>query len=329
MKFVVSLLMSILLLLTITVGCSSKSGVTDPDNNQHENNFSKGYTYTVEDGDLKLTYNNTGNTVTLIQALEAYNYTVFSIEDSFSNYDQFSKVISAQQATIKERIYFSIEPIHGVGITSYFIDLDTMEIYFIGQGTFVQEIPFDTTLTFAVLEDSWSSYLAFCTHAGGAGQYYYLGERLEDNIKEQLERAMSGNVNEPLYLSGLNNGDNVGGGLTIKDINYDKDFGEAFFTFAGEIRLTGVASFSEWENAVSFDLDENNSLPVIVIEKPDGTMYTHEIEKVHFRYCPSDKLSNFYGKTLEITVKDICVEIEFLYEARNYVINLIDFIVLD
>lgn len=330
MKKAIVLLLSFLLILIISVGCSSKGEANDPDKdiNQPENDLSKGFTYMVEDGDLKLTYSNSGNTVTLIEAFEEYEYIVYTAEDPVTNKEQFSKIMKAQLSEGGQEIYFTQEPIHGVGVTTFFIELETMDIFFIGQGTFVQEVVLDGSLTFAVLEDPWSSYLAFYTHAGG-GHYYYLGEQLEADVKAQLEREISGDVDGPLNLSSLNDGDNVGGGLTIKDIYYDRDYDEeVFFTFSGELRLTGVASYSDWENAVSFELAENN-LPVIFIERTYGTTYTHEIQTLHFRYCPSDRLSDFYGETIEITVKDIDVEIEFLYDTRNYVIDLIDFKVLD
>ena len=325
MKMAIGLLLSLLLILTIAVGCSSTdSEVTDPgtadptsNNTQPENDdLSKGFTYTIEDGDLKLTYDNTGNTVTLIQAFEKYDYTVFTNEGNFYNEDQFSKVISAQQAAIEQRIYFTIEPIHGVGITSYFIELDTMEIYFIGQGTFVQEILFDITLTFAVLEDPWSSYLAFYTDANGGGQYYYLGEHLESSIKEQLARAMSGNFDDddgPLALANLSDGDYVGEGFTIHDINYDDE--SATFTLDGSMIVTGTAKYDDYSGNLLFVVSETNDLPVLLIH---GEPF--HINLIHFRNLsdfldavPSSLLSELEdeGVTMEVTLRDL--QVEFVY----------------
>lgn len=153
--------------------------------------LSKGFTYRVEDGNLMLTYNNTGNTITLIKAFEKYDYIMHTEDGTVTLNDQFPKVIKAQMSEIEQKIYFTVEPIHGVGVTTWFIELETLDIYFISQGSFVKEVEFDMYFTFVILEDTSSEYYLHW-HCGSGREYHYLGDRLEDDIIAQIERVIYG-----------------------------------------------------------------------------------------------------------------------------------------
>ncbi|SET40288.1 hypothetical protein SAMN05660297_02285 [Natronincola peptidivorans] len=155
--------------------------------------LSKGFTYKVENGDLKLTYNNSDNTVTLINAYRNYNYRTYEKTGEFTHNMQFPEVTKAQLSDGGREIYFSVGPIHGVGILTFFIELDTMDIYLISQGTFVEEVRLDQYTTLVILQAG----LDYTAHfPRGYGDFYPLGSQLERNRIAQFERAVKERENQ-------------------------------------------------------------------------------------------------------------------------------------
>lgn len=93
---------------------------------KEQNDISKGYTYKVESGSLKITYTNTGNTETLIQANKIYD--VIKDGEAFTMDWGFS-VLSANKDGNK--LHFnSIDP-SGDWEVTYYIDTNTKKIYWV------------------------------------------------------------------------------------------------------------------------------------------------------------------------------------------------------
>lgn len=124
-------------------------------------------------------------------------------------------------------------------------------------------------------------------------------EELKQELKNQIEAEMAAqqetekntdeqedenthspsNQSSDLYLSNLNNGDTIWGGLTINDINYDNSSGtpprEVGFVLEGELEVEGQIFFDEYYDAILLSINENSVFDnPLIIEFPDN--YVHE-----------------------------------------------------
>lgn len=169
-------------------------GNQEPTGQPGENDISEGYTYMVEGGDLKLTYSNTGNTVTLIKANESYDYKMVEGDNVSKDNTKFLKVSSANKSKGDGiRLYFTIEGEPGWYPVTYNMDLNTMEIYRISEGDFVKEIKWDKYTTLVVLGAAWegkTQYSVYDITGNRAELFCELGEKLDNDIIAQINRAL-------------------------------------------------------------------------------------------------------------------------------------------
>lgn len=147
-------------------------------------------------------------------------------------------------------------------------------------------------------------------------QYTYNANTKSFDVKPAATSQSSVSGGGPLYLSQLKNGDSVGGGFVIRDIDYRKGGDTARFTLVGTVVLEGEMSYSEMYEQIVFGATKANGVSTILIEFPDN--YTAEFrpgESLGFKnynavtqaLSKSDltRIKNGQPKALKISVKDI------------------------
>jgi len=117
-----------------------------------------------------------------------------------------------------------------------------------------------------------------------------------------------------LYLSNLKNGDSIGGGLTIGDINYKKGSESASFTMKGTTELTGELYYDEEDDDYMFLVTEGRPNE-IAIEWPNGDVFNFELSFMGFRNLDTlinkissgdrSNIKNGSRMELKLKVKDI------------------------
>lgn len=129
----------------------------------------------------------------------------------------------------------------------------------------------------------------------------------------QITSSADGKV----YLSQLKNGDSVGGGLVIRDIDYRKGGDKARFILAGTAVLEGRLYYDDMFGSIMFDnLTNTNGLSTIMIEFPDnftseyvpGTLLDFRNPDAVLKALSQSELTaikNGQPKSLRIRVKDI------------------------
>lgn len=91
-----------------------------------------------------------------------------------------------------------------------------------------------------------------------------------------------------LYLHQLSNGDSVGRGLTIEDIDFKHGRNEAAFTLSGELEVQGSLHWDDKDgDGLIFSVAESEILPVIVVE---GVHDTIEYSPRILRFRNNDSL---------------------------------------
>jgi len=130
---------------------------------------------------------------------------------------------------------------------------------------------------------------------------------------------------ETLYLSELKNGDDVGGGLTIRDINYTVGGDTASFTLDGYTVLIGDIYYDHMWNCLMLKVTDDNYFSTsIIIEGPHSTM-EYKPDFIAFRnedalkdvLSSSDLNQIKNGRTFggKIGVEDISASMQFGSEA--------------
>ena len=170
-----------------------------------ENDIFKGYSYNVEDGDLKLTYNNTGNTVTLINTYDSYNILKNDGNGQNTYNIKMPKVLSAKKSTYDDkRIFFTVEAQQGIFPAIFYIELNKMEIHFLNSGEYVTDVSLSNDSHYAILaqnKNGTKQYYAYDTLAPWEPACE-LGHKLEKDLKAQIKRSL-----EKVSVNPTNNSD--------------------------------------------------------------------------------------------------------------------------
>lgn len=164
-------------------------------------------------------------------------------------------------------------------------------------------------------------------------QYTYNANTMSFDIKAIAGKTANGNQTSTkqsgkdsggqLYLSDLKNGDDVGGGLTIRDIDYKKGGDTASYTLTGNAVLTGELSYdAEYWGGMILNVTDDSSFSAIVMEGPYDMVIDYKPDLLFFRN--EDTLLNAISASdineiknngrnmnVKISVKDICVTIRF------------------
>lgn len=126
---------------------------------------------------------------------------------------------------------------------------------------------------------------------------------VKSSSKNQGSTNQSASEKGTLYLSDLKNGDFIGGGLTIRDINYTKGGDKVSFALYGDTVLTGKLFFDEMSDDIHLLVTDPESIPnTIYIEGYRPDVYI-EYKPRFVRFRNNDILLNEISKGEQNKIK--------------------------
>jgi len=96
--------------------------------NKIENDFSKGYTYKVENDEIKITYNNTNNTVTVGKEKKDFDF-----ENDYKKY--IRGISNVHKSFYGSRLYFQTNT-WATEDAIHYVDLETLDIHYLSHGNY-------------------------------------------------------------------------------------------------------------------------------------------------------------------------------------------------
>ncbi len=126
-------------------------------------------------------------------------------------------------------------------------------------------------------DEAAGRFVGFTGQGDSTGQlrwFVYYNPELGKTLKDMRQVEVPPIRQEPerLYLHHLSNGDLVGRGLIIEDIDFEQGRNTAVFTLSGELKAEGWLGLNERDGQLTFSVAESECLPIIVIEGDHDTV---------------------------------------------------------